>query len=67
MDASEAERRKGGGGEEGAQREEGARVYRAPSLSWVRNPEKRGEREKLRVYPETPSGTMTIVRRKEGR
>ena len=59
--------------EEGAQREEGAPIYKAPSLSWERGLGKPGtggaggESGRLRVYPEMPSGTTMIVRRKEGR
>lgn len=69
MDARE---RKGREGEDGAQREEGARVCKAPSPSGERGLGKPraggggGEKGGLRVYPEMPSGILTIVRQNEG-
>lgn len=78
MDERKGKEREGEG-DDGARGEKDARVYKAPSLSlWKRRedgerglgrPGKRGggEKEKLRVYPEMPSGVMTIVTQNEGR
>lgn len=71
MNTTEEKRREDG--EDGVQREKGARVCKAPSLSGERGLGKPrtgggggGGRESLRAYPEMPSGIMMIVTQKGG-